>query len=463
MIAGSEPPSFLLSRYHVWLTITHVSGSPEAGAVLRVVWPERQLQWCTSHCARLAPGELLSCTVRLLCLTTGDPAGVAELLRRVQSAGVTAEVTLVSPQPLPLRPATLFDLQVPQHDDSLATTLSLLHTHGCAIFPAQADLGVPSLVALAARRTALVTHALTAAELRPFVDDFMHVEAASRTSGRIEVRLPLSTSEAACYDRDAQAIRTLASAAPWASAVRAALRDSAPLVTASVVVSRPGAHSQLWHADAPHVEDSRPVNCQPSPPWEKWWTMLHQQTAANGEEQRVTGAVPPHAICVFLPLIDITPELGCTQMWLGSHAWPQLVEQAPGALGTASSPEGPLALRGAVLWPCVPAGTGVMYDYRLVHRGAANTGDVERPVLQLVYRTHKSADGGLGWDEEVNFGSTSLLGALEPHTAWLAKLDGTHGDSDAARGVNWWASQTVQEVADSASHAPRASAWALFD
>jgi hypothetical protein len=453
----AEPPSFLLTRCHVWLQVP-----PGAGDVAqRVEWPERQLRWCAAaKPARAAssaasasppPGELLSCSLQLLCQPCGDAAGVAELLGRLHRAGVVAKLVHTAPWPLPLQAATLDELRVQggRHADPVTAVLPLLHRTGCAIFPAGADDSSdavpPTLAALVGRRFAAVTEALRDAQLRPFIDGFAYSDAASRSTGRMEVRLPLAASPA-CVDPDACALARFVNNAPWVRAVRAALRDPTPEVSASLIMSAPGATDQAWHADGPHLSVLRPLEA---------WEALHAGDGRPGS--------PPHGLCLFLPLIDVTPQRGCTQMWLGSHAWGGLVEEAPRALGPDAM--GPLARWGAVLWPTVPAGTGILYDYRLVHRGAANT-EAERPVVQLVYRT-AGATGGQGnkwWDESANFGEAPLMSALPPHTDWSVPLQAAEDQGDAARGAAWWASQGAETTQQAPQELPAASSgWGLFD
>mmetsp|Transcript_8061 Transcript_8061/g.20351 ORF Transcript_8061/g.20351 Transcript_8061/m.20351 type:complete len:319 (+) Transcript_8061:120-1076(+) len=106
------------------------------------------------------------------------------------------------------------------------------------------------------------------------------------------------------------------------------------LVDASLIFSLPGAEDQLWHADGPH-----------------------------------TGT--PYGFCAFVPLIPITPVVGCTQFWPCS--------QGRSLLGC-----GPVAAYlGLALDGLVDAGDALVYDYNLMHRGMANTSDVMRPILQF--------------------------------------------------------------------------------
>lgn len=56
----------------------------------------------------------------------------------------------------------------------------------------------------------------------------------------------------------------------------------------SVVYSRPGAGEQDWHSDGPHI--------------------------GHGAGWDGEGAAAPYALCVFVPLIDLNPTVGFTQV-----------------------------------------------------------------------------------------------------------------------------------------------------
>lgn len=68
---------------------------------------------------------------------------------------------------------------------------------------------------------------------------------------------------------------------------------------ASVVYSRPGANNQDWHADGGHINGALDAG------WEE-----------NGWKTRLANA---YAVCLFIPLIDLTDETGFTQFWPESH------------------------------------------------------------------------------------------------------------------------------------------------
>jgi hypothetical protein len=92
---------------------------------------------------------------------------------------------------------------------------------------------------------------------------------------------------------------------------------------------------------------------------------------------------PCHAINVFVPLVDLHARNGPTEFCLGSHI-----------LGFEDYDND------TVYVPTVPAGTPVIFDYRLGHRGLANTSEHCRPI---VYCTYAAAKDGKEFRDSVNF------------------------------------------------------------
>ena len=105
---------------------------------------------------------------------------------------------------------------------------------------------------------------------------------------------------------------------------------------------------------------------------------------------------PLHAVNVFVPLVDLTlgaRSNGPTEFTLGSHVL------------------GDDAWDAAKSWlPAPKAGTAIVFDYRVGHRGMGNKSDEPRPTLYLTY-TNKP-----GWSDKDNFhkGRYRKLGDLVP-------------------------------------------------
>lgn len=153
---------------------------------------------------------------------------------------------------------------------------------------------------------------------------------------------------------------------PWVPLIKALLGPDLQ-VDLSVIYSRPGADDQEWHSDGAH---------------------LGNLVAGWGGY----GHSAPYAVCVFVPLINLTPELGCTQFWPGSHKHEQLLGFGPAA-----------PILHCTVEAYVPAGHAVLYDYRLMHRGRGNSSSAtERRIMQLLYHSR-------AYQEDKNFGSDSLF------------------------------------------------------
>ena len=77
-----------------------------------------------------------------------------------------------------------------------------------------------------------------------------------------------------------------------------------------------------------------------------------------------------HAINVFIPLVDLHSKNGPTEFCVGTHY-----------LGHENWSKELLET------PLVDAGTPIIFDYRLGHRGMGNSSSECRPVLYLTYTT----------------------------------------------------------------------------
>lgn len=130
------------------------------------------------------------------------------------------------------------------------------------------------------------------------------------------------------------------------SLVDSILGEQHHVVNISLVVSNPGAADQSWHTDGPHVS--------------------------------VTQHLPCHCLNVFVPLIDILSHTGPTSFRPGSQHLTRdfrnmyLAAFFKKKLQPVQTPE---LKRGSVL----------MFDYRVLHRGTANTSSEPRPVIVLTF------------------------------------------------------------------------------
>ena len=146
-------------------------------------------------------------------------------------------------------------------------------------------------------------------------------------------------------------------------------------VRAGIVLSRPGDRDQNWHIDGVHRLGSG---------------------GADDLEHH-----PADRIMVFLPLVDISEENGATEMVPGSHrrvnVTPGDAEEeagaAEGAKGAETAEENevevPRAFGRYAGRPrrrhLIQAGGVVLMDYRLWHRGRANSSGGDRHLMYVKY------------------------------------------------------------------------------
>jgi hypothetical protein len=139
--------------------------------------------------------------------------------------------------------------------------------------------------------------------------------------------------------------------APWMPIVRQILGEDVSLIHKGAFLSLPGSEAQVYHQDGVHLNKTIQKPC--------------------------------HAVNVFIPLVDLTEDNGPTEFCLGTHylgyeGW------------TKDMLETPLPM----------AGTPVIFDYRLGHRGMGNSSTDCRPI---VYCTYAPTSGKKDFRDSVNF------------------------------------------------------------
>jgi len=168
-------------------------------------------------------------------------------------------------------------------------------------------------------------------------------EIVMRSPGRFELSI---TGELSC-PHVLESAHVLLRQNPRLSALLPILLDSSSwenikILNVSLLFSVPGSQGQAWHADGAHVN-------------------VHKHE-------------PCHCMNVFIPLADISKEMGPTQFRPGSHILTRNLAPlmlAAKARGTLRELEAPLSNVGDVL----------IFDYRVLHRGLANTSLSTRPIL----------------------------------------------------------------------------------
>lgn len=117
--------------------------------------------------------------------------------------------------------------------------------------------------------------------------------------------------------------------------------DIMRLASMTAVISFPGAQTQHTHRDNPLLYEEFP---------------------------HVGVALPPYAVTVAIPLVDVDHTVGPTGFWLGSHRWkdnhtrPETMESTPFQRGDC-----------------------LLVDSRTIHAGMANASTMVRPILYMMY------------------------------------------------------------------------------
>ena len=115
----------------------------------------------------------------------------------------------------------------------------------------------------------------------------------------------------------------------------------------TLVVSQPGSQTQHLHIDHPHLFGGTGIEV----------------------------GMPPHAITVLIPLVEIDELIGGTEVIKGSHRVPY-----------SEGADLPRQRQTLSLGSCL------MFDYRLFHGGLPNRSKRNRPVLSIVYHRSWFAD-----------------------------------------------------------------------
>jgi hypothetical protein len=150
-----------------------------------------------------------------------------------------------------------------------------------------------------------------------------------RGRGRYDMQIP-------SFDDGKFDFLTNLETARWMPVIRQILGNDATLVHKGSFLSLPGSDAQVYHQDGPHL------------------TTKYQR--------------PCHAVNVFIPLVDLHDKNGPTEFCVGTHI-----------LGYE------YYAKELVYTPTVKAGTPIIFDYRLGHRGLGNSSDIPRPIVYLTY------------------------------------------------------------------------------
>lgn len=152
-------------------------------------------------------------------------------------------------------------------------------------------------------------------------------------------------------------------ALPWWPLIATMLGDDAEHAFSGVVCSEPGSPAQCWHIDSPHISADH---------------------------------LPPHALNVMVAVHDTPLAMGPTELAKGSHRLtnhlqnPTLVSNemvyqhettAPEQLVATASVAAPEGVTSALA-----AGSCLIFDDRILHRGLGNTSAGRRSMVYFSYR-----------------------------------------------------------------------------
>ena len=196
--------------------------------------------------------------------------------------------------------------------------------------------------------------------------NFKYAEVASRCLGRLDIKYRM---DAQPFSNDQVISNTFIK-----PVVQSLLGDDAKLVYAGLILSFPGSADQPWHRDG---------------------TALF-----TDKEFPIDQTLPPYALNVFIPLGDITSDVGPTEFCVGSHTRKRAIEVMKEIQnGNESST--------TIIGPLLKMGDALIYDYRVCHRGTQNLAEKKtRPMLYLMYSRP-------WFHEHINFGDESLLYSVE--------------------------------------------------
>jgi hypothetical protein len=171
----------------------------------------------------------------------------------------------------------------------------------------------------------------------------LYKEIMQRDENRFDFRLDLGVANSV----GSSTWKDIEAKGKWLPLVQKILGTGYSLIKCACVLSLPGTGVQYWHSDG-----------------------VHNGASANfGSDQ----AAPTHALCVFVPLIDLDIFTGFTEFWAGSHKYSKLLAKK----GEQALPGGTNGL--------LKKGECLLYDYRTIHRGMPNTSKGNRPVCYFLY------------------------------------------------------------------------------
>mmetsp|Transcript_22158 Transcript_22158/g.33497 ORF Transcript_22158/g.33497 Transcript_22158/m.33497 type:complete len:404 (+) Transcript_22158:64-1275(+) len=384
VLVGISPPSKnLWEKGHIFANVVSVEGQP--------------ICWSATNYSLTEDDERQNALTLILQAYFDDSeeeVTSAAIVRAVQREFQThfpkedffVEEWSTAPAPIPLRPIEGYDKVLGNcnfdNDTKQNEAQAILHEYG--ILCQRKILGseeISELRQLADRAIKEVESAITKnrPDIRIGQDSFVFTEIASRNLERFDLRInamsssPISLAAIEFVDKH---IRSQKKVESLLKEVLGGNDDESIHeidCDISVIYSRSGAVTQMWHSDGKHQEDKK----------DGGW---------NDDGWR-TDLAKPYALCLFIPLIDLNDTVGFTQFWPASHRNRDLV-----GFGQIAN------LTNATFDGVGKAGDAIWYDYRLMHRGMCNVSkDTLRPVIQVVFKQK-------WYVERSNYGTDSIYG-----------------------------------------------------
>ncbi len=95
-------------------------------------------------------------------------------------------------------------------------------------------------------------------------------------------------------------------------------------------------------------------------------------------------ATPAYNLVVNVPIVDTTPENGSTELWPGTHL-DTTRAMSDGDIKLAPADEERQRAECQPLQPSIPAGSVLIRDLRLWHRGMPNHSEQARPMIAMIH------------------------------------------------------------------------------
>lgn len=96
----------------------------------------------------------------------------------------------------------------------------------------------------------------------------------------------------------------------------------------------------------------------------------------GADDQHFHADGPDAFFNAFVPLVDVADDMGPTQFALGTHDDPHAVSRAP-TLEFDDDAQ--------LVAPLLSRGDCLLFDWRLLHRGRANTSHMPRPLFYATF------------------------------------------------------------------------------